>query len=187
MSMTDSVRTETEQKMAKSIDNLKREFSRVRTGRATPSLLEGVTVEYYGSPMQISQVASISVPEARLMIVQPWEKTMLPAIEKAIMSSDLGLNPQNDGNLIRLPIPALTEERRKELFKNCRKLSEDAKVAIRNIRRDGNDKLKKAEKAKEITQDEQKKALDDIQKLTDGFIASVDELLASKEKDIMEV
>jgi ribosome recycling factor len=185
--MTDSVRTETEQRMAKSIDNLKREFSRVRTGRATPSLLEGVTVEYYGSPAPVNQVASISIPEARLIVIQPWEKTMLPAIEKAIQSSDLGLNPQSDGNLIRLPIPALTEERRKELCKNCRRLSEDTKVAIRNIRRDSNDRLKKAEKAKEITQDEQKMALDEIQNLTDSFIGSVDELLASKEKEIMEV
>ncbi len=173
--------------MEKTVESLKRDFSRVRTGRASPSLLDGITVDYYGSPMPINQVANISVPEARMLVIQPWEKSMIGPIEKAIQSSDLGLNPQNDGNLIRLPIPALSEERRKELVKTSKKMSEDAKIAVRNIRRDSNEKLKKAEKDKDITQDMQKKGMDDIQKLTDEYIASIDELLSLKEKEIMEV
>jgi len=187
MSVLESVYSETNDRMSKTVDNFKKELSRIRTGRASPSLLEGITVEYYGSPMPVNQVATITIPEARLILVQPWEKNMLGPIEKAIQASDLGLNPQNDGNLIRLPIPALTEERRKELYKTCKKSSEDSKIAIRNIRRDSNDKLKKAEKDKEITQDEQKKSLDEIQKLTDTFIKAIDEQLGIKEKEIMEV
>ncbi len=173
--------------MDKTVESLKRDFSRVRTGRASPSLLEGVMVDYYGSPMPINQVANVSVPEARMLVIQPWEKTMIGPIEKAIQSSDLGLNPQNDGNLIRLPIPALSEERRKELVKTSKKMSEDAKIAVRNIRRDSNEKLKKAEKDKDITQDMQKKGMEDIQKLTDDYIANIDELLSLKEKEILEV
>jgi ribosome recycling factor len=187
MSLTESVHSETSDRMSKTVDNFKKELSRIRTGRASPTLLEGITVEYYGSPMPVNQVATITIPEARLILVQPWEKNMLGPIEKAIQASDLGLNPQNDGNLIRLPIPALNEERRKELYKNCKKISEDSKIAIRNIRRDGNEKLKKAEKDKEIAQDEQKKSLDEIQKLTDTFIKAIDEQLEIKEKEIMEV
>jgi len=187
MSLTESIHSETSDRMSKTVDNFKKELSRIRTGRASPTLLEGITVEYYGSPMPVNQVATITIPEARLILVQPWEKNMLGPIEKAIQASDLGLNPQNDGNLIRLPIPALTEERRKELYKNCKKISEDSKIAIRNIRRDENEKLKKAEKDKEITQDEQKKSLDEIQKLTDTFIKAIDEQLEIKEKEIMEV
>jgi ribosome recycling factor len=186
MGLIESNRGDTEQKMKKSIENLKKEFSRVRTGRATPALLDGITVDYYGSPMQVNQVASIAVPDARLITIQPWEKTMLAPIEKAIQASNLGLNPQNDGNLIRLPIPPLSEERRAELFKTCKKTGEESKVAIRNIRRDSNEKLKKGEKDKEITQDQEKKALDDIQKLTDKYIKEVDALLVLKEKEIME-
>jgi ribosome recycling factor len=187
MSVIDSVNSETEERMGKTVENLKKEFSRIRTGRATPSLLEGITVEYYGTPMPVNQVATITIPEARLILVQPWEKNMLGPIEKAIQASDLGLNPINDGNIIRLPIPALTEERRKELYKNCKKVSEDSKVAIRNIRRDSNEKLKKAEKDKEITQDEQKIGLDEIQELTDRFTKAIDEQLTIKEKEIMEI
>ncbi len=187
MSLTESIHSETSDRMSKTVDNFKKELSRIRTGRASPTLLEGITVEYYGSPMPVNQVATITIPEARLILVQPWEKNMLGPIEKAIQASDLGLNPQNDGNLIRLPIPALNEERRKELYKNCKKISEDSKIAIRNIRRDENEKLKKAEKDKEITQDEQKKSLDEIQKLTDTFIKAIDEQLEIKEKEIMEV
>jgi ribosome recycling factor len=137
--------------------------------------------------MAINQVANISIPDARMVVVQPWEKTMITAIERAIQQSDLGLNPQNDGNLIRLPIPPLSEERRKDLFKNCKKTGEESKVAIRNVRRDSNESVKKAEKDKDITQDESKKGMDDIQKLTDKFIKVVDELLIHKEKEIMEV
>lgn len=187
MSLTESIHSETSDRMSKTVDNFKKELSRIRTGRASPTLLEGITVEYYGSPMPVNQVATITIPEARLILVQPWEKNMLGPIEKAIQASGLGLNPQNDGNLIRLPIPALTEERRKELYKNCKKISEDSKIAIRNIRRDENEKLKKAEKDKEITQDDQKKSLDEIQKLTNMFIKAIDEQLEIKEKEIMEV
>jgi ribosome recycling factor len=187
MAAIDAIQTETEQRMSKTLDSLKRDFSRVRTGRATPSLLDGISVDYYGSPMPINQVANISIPDARMLVVQPWEKSMLGPIEKAIQASDIGLNPQNDGNLIRLPIPPLSEERRKELYKNCKKTAEESKIAVRNIRRDSNEKLKKAEKDKEITQDDQKKAMDDIQKITDKFVAAVDDQLAVKEKEIMEV
>ena len=182
-----AIRTDAEQRMQKVIESLKKDFSRIRTGRATPSLLDGVSVDYYGSPMPINQVANISVPDARMLVIQPWEKTMIVPIEKAIQTSDLGLNPQNDGNLIRLPIPPLSEERRKEIFKNCKKIGEENKIAVRNIRRDANEKMKKAEKDKLITQDEEKKGLDEIQKITDKFIKTIDELLAQKEQEVMEV
>ena len=187
MSLLATVKSDTENKMTKSIEALGREFQKVRTGRAAPDMLDGITVDYYGTPTAISQVGNISVPEARLLMVQPWEKTMLGPIEKAIQSSDLGVNPQNDGNIIRIPIPALTEERRKDLAKECKKIAEDSKVSLRNIRRDSNDALKKGEKDKEITQDEQKKAMEDVQKITDKFVKQVDELLAVKEKDVLEI
>jgi ribosome recycling factor len=183
----DLINNETNQRMQKAVESLKKDLSRIRTGRASPALLDGLTVDYYGSPMPINQIANISVPDARMIVVQPWEKNMLAPIEKAIQTSDLGLNPQNDGNQIRLPIPPLSEERRKDLFKNCKKIGEESKVAIRNIRRDSNEKLKKSEKDKEVTQDESKKGLDDIQKLTDKFIKTIDDLLVNKEKEIMEV
>jgi ribosome recycling factor len=182
-----AIRTETEQRMQKVIESFKKELSRIRTGRATPALLDGLSVDYYGSPVPVNQVANISVPDARMIVIQPWEKNMISAIEKAIQTSDLGLNPQNDGNLIRLPIPPLSEERRKDIFKNCKKIGEDNKVAIRNVRRDGNDKLKKEEKEKVITQDEEKKGLEEIQKITDRFVKTIDELLVQKEKEVMEV
>jgi ribosome recycling factor len=173
--------------MKKSIESLKKDFARIRTGRASATLLDGISVDYYGSPMPVNQVAAISIPDARMIMIQPWEKNMLSPIEKAIQTSDLGLNPMNDGNVIRLPIPPLSEERRKDLFKHCKKISEDNKVAIRNIRRDSNELLKESEKSKKITQDELKKGQDEIQKLTDKYIKSVDELLAIKEKEIMEL
>jgi ribosome recycling factor len=187
MGAVQDIVNETTVRMNKAIESLKKDLTRIRTGRATPALLDGVTVDYYGSQMAIAQVANISVPDARMVVVQPWEKSMLTAIEKAIQTSDLNLNPQNDGNLIRLPIPPLSEERRKDLFKNCKKIGEDSKVAVRNIRRDQNEKFKKAEKDKLITQDESKKGQDDVQKITDKFIKSVDDLLVVKEKEIMEV
>lgn len=187
MSALEPIIADTNQRMQKAIESLKKDLLRIRTGRATPALLDGITADYYGSPMPINQVANISVPDARMVVVQPWEKTMLKEIEKAIRTSDLGLNPQNDGNIIRLPIPPLSEERRKDLFKNCKKIGEESKVGIRNIRRDSNEKLKKDEKDKIVTQDEAKKGQDDIQKITDKFIKIVDELLAQKEKEIMEV
>ncbi len=178
---------ESDNRMKKSIEILKKDFARIRTGRASATLLDGITVEYYGSPMPVNQVAAISIPDARMIMIQPWEKNMLHPIEKAIQASDLGLNPINDGNVIRLPIPPLSEERRKELFKHCKKISEDNKVAIRNIRRDGNEQLKESEKSKKITQDELKKGQDEIQKLTDKYIKAVDDLLGVKEKEIMEL
>ena len=187
MSIEEKIHSEANERMNRSVENLKKEFSRIRTGRASASLFDGITVDYYGSPMPVNQVATITIPEARMIIVQPWEKNMLGPIEKSIQTADIGLNPQNDGNLLRVPIPALTEERRKELVKNSKKISEECKIAIRNIRRDSNDKLKKAEKDKAITQDVQKKQLDEIQKLTDKFIKTVEEQLVIKEKEIMEV
>jgi ribosome recycling factor len=179
--------TESEQRMKKSLESLKKDFARIRTGRASATLLDGITVEYYGSPMPVNQVAAISIPDARMIMIQPWEKNMLSPIEKAIQTSDLGLNPINDGNVIRLPIPPLSEERRKDLFKHCKKISEDNKVAIRNIRRDSNEQLKESEKNKKITQDDHKKGQDEIQKLTDKYIKLVDDLLLLKEKEIMEL
>jgi ribosome recycling factor len=187
MGFCETVFAETDQRMKKTIDSLKKDFSRVRTGRASTSLLEGIVVDYYGSPMPVNQIAAISIPDARLIMISPWEKSMLSPIEKAIQASDLGLNPQNDGNVIRLPIPALSEERRAELFKHCKKISEDWKVAVRNIRRDANEKMKKAEKDKQVTQDEGKKGEAEIQKLTDKYIKSIEELLIVKEKEVMEV
>lgn len=187
MGIKESINAESKDRMEKALDSFKKDLIRIRTGRASAALLEGIMVDYYGTPMPINQVANITVPEARLILIQPWEKTMLSPIEKAIQTSDLGLNPQNDGNLIRLPIPTLNEDRRKELFKHCKKLSEESKVAIRNLRRDSNEKVKKASKDKQITQDEEKKILDEIQKLTDKFIKLVDDQLAAKEKEIMEV
>jgi ribosome recycling factor len=181
------IHAESEQRMKKSIETLKKEFMRIRTGRASAALLDGITVDYYGSPMPVNQVAAISVPDARVIMIQPWEKSMISPIEKAIQASDLGLNPQSDGNVIRLPIPPLSEERRKELFKLCKKIGEDNKVAVRNIRRDGNEKLKESEKAKKITQDALKKGQDEIQKLTDKYIKVVDDTLALKEKEILEL
>lgn len=181
------IQAETKDKMQKSVESLKKELSRVRTGRATPALLDGILIDYYGTPTSISQVATVSIPDARTIAIQPWEKTMLSPIEKAIMASDLGLNPKSDGTIVRLPIPALSEQRRVELVKACKKIAEDKKVAIRNIRRDSNEKLKKAEKSKEISQDEQKQHMEEIQRLTDQYIKTVDELLVLKEKEVMEL
>jgi ribosome recycling factor len=182
-----TIHAETTQRMQKTLETLKKELSRIRTGRASPALLDGLTVDYYGSPMPINQVANISIPDARLIMVQPWEKSMLGPIEKAIQAAGLGLNPQSDGNLLRIPIPPLSEERRKDLFKNCKKTGEDNKVAVRNVRRDANEQLKAAEKSKQMTEDEAKKGHEEIQKLTDKFIKLVDDILVAKEKEIMEV
>lgn len=187
MSVISSIHSETQSKMQKALDSLKKDFSRVRTGRASAALLDGITVEYYGSPVPVNQVASISVPDPRLITIQPWEKSMIGPIEKAVQGSDLGLNPQSDGNQVRLPIPPLSEERRQDLFKSCKRIAEEKKVAIRNIRRDSNEKLKKSEKAKEITQDEQKREMGEIQKLTDEFVKAIDDQLSLKEAEIMEV
>ncbi len=176
-----------ETRMDKTIEALKHEFASVRTGRASAALLDKVMVDYYGTPTPVNQVANISVPEPRLILIAPWDKSMMGAIEKALLTSDLGLNPNNDGTTIRLAIPQLTEERRKELVKVVNKKAEDAKIAIRNIRRDANDALKKEEKAKTITEDESKEGQDKIQKLTDKKIKVIDELRDKKEKDVLEV
>lgn len=174
-------------KMDGTVTALKREFGTLRAGRASLSVLDNIQVEYYGVPTPLSQVASLSVPESRLIVIQPWESKILSDIEKAIMKSDLGLTPTNDGKLIRLVFPPLTEDRRKELVKVAKKMAEESKVAIRNIRREGNDFIKELEKEKEISEDDLKKGQEEIQKITDSFIAKIDETTAHKEKEIMEV
>ncbi|WP_223700206.1 ribosome recycling factor [Sutcliffiella deserti] len=185
--MAKQVITQTKDRMEKAIQSYSRELASIRAGRASAALLDKVTVDYYGAPTPVNQLASINVPEARLLVVQPYDKSSLGDIEKAIIRADLGLNPSNDGSVIRISIPALTEERRKELVKVVKKSSEEAKVAIRNIRRDGNDDLKKLEKSGDITEDELRGYTDDIQKQTDNFIAKVETVTKEKEKEIMEV
>lgn len=176
-----------EQGNAASLKSLKEHLGKVRTGRASVALLDGVMVDYYGTPTPIKQVANLSTPDARTIQVQAWEANLLPAIEKAIIAANLGLTPMNDGKLIRVPVPALTEERRKDLVKQCKKMAEDGKVAIRNQRRDANEALKKQEKDKAISEDEGKRAQDEIQKKTDLAVAEVDKILAEKEKEILTI
>ncbi len=177
----------TEDTMKATIEATKKEFNTVRTGRANPALLDRVFVDYYGTPTPLSQVATVTSPEARLIVIQPWVKQTLGDIERAILKSDLGLNPTNDGSVIRINFPPLTEERRKELVKVVKKQAEDMRIAVRNIRRDANDSLRKMEKEEHIPEDAIKRALDDVQALTDKYIAIIDELLQEKEKEIMEV
>ena len=176
-----------EEKMEKTLDSLTNEYASIRAGRANPHVLDKIKVDYYGSPTPIQQVGNISVPEARIIVIQPWEKSLLKAIEKAIQTSDLGINPNNDGSCIRLVFPELTEDRRKELAKDVKKKGEAAKVAIRNIRRDANDTFKKMEKNDEITEDELKEATDKIQKITDKAIEKVDKAVDNKTKEILTV
>jgi ribosome recycling factor len=176
-----------EVRMQKSIDSFKIDMSKVRTGRAHPSLLDHVRVDYYGNETPLSQVANVTVGDSRTLVITPWEKKMIPLIEKAIMTSDLGLNPSTAGELIRVPLPALTEERRKDLTKVVRAEAETAKVSVRNVRRDSNTVIKEMLKKKEIAEDEEHKLADSIQKLTDKFIAEVDQLLAAKETELMAV
>lgn len=173
--------------MEKAIDALKKELAKVRTGRASTSLLDAVRVDYYGTPTPINQVGTLTVPEPRLITIQPWEKNLIPEIEKAILKSDLGLNPSSDGQLVRIVIPPLTEDRRKEMVKMAKRMAEDAKIAIRNVRRDANENLKKLEKEKEISEDDLKRGEKEIQDGTDGFVKSVDEIVAAKEKEVMEI
>lgn len=174
-------------KMAKSVEALKNDLGSIRAGRANPAILNKIMVDYYGTPTPLNQVANISAPEPRLITVQPWEKTMVKAVEKAIMTSDLGMNPNSDGVVIRLNVPQLTEERRKDLVKQVGKKAEEYRVTLRNMRRDANDAVKKLEKAKEITEDESKKAVDDIQKATDKKMKDLETIVANKEKEVMEV
>ena len=176
-----------EDKMKSAVEHLERELKTVRAGRANPGVLDKVTVDYYGSPTPIQQVASVAVSEARTLTITPWDRTLLRAISKAILASDVGINPIDDGQTIRLNFPAPTEERRKQLAKEVSKMGEEAKVAVRNVRRDANDQLKKLEKDKAISEDELKKATDDVQKLTDKYVAKVDEKCAAKEKEIMDL
>lgn len=187
--MIKDVMTTAESKMKGVIEATKHEFSAVRTGRANPALLERVVVDYYGTPTPLTQMAGISAPDARMLLVQPWDKSQLGNIERAILKADLGLNPTNDGTVIRLAIPALTEERRKELVKVIHKEAEEKRVAVRNVRRDANEQLKKLEKDKDskLSEDDIKKALDDMQKLTNKYITEIDHLVEIKEKEIMEV
>ncbi|MDP3110936.1 MAG: ribosome recycling factor [Thermodesulfovibrionales bacterium] len=175
------------EKMDSAIEALKKEFSAIRTGRASLALLDGIKVDYYGTPTPLQQLASLSIPESRQIAIQPWEQKIISEIEKAIMKSDLGLTPSNDGKVIRINIPALTEERRKQLVKVAKKNAEDSKIAVRNIRRDTNEEIKKLEKEKHLSEDNTKKSLDEIQKLTDTYIKKIDEILMHKEKEIMEV
>ncbi|MDO9450646.1 MAG: ribosome recycling factor [Rugosibacter sp.] len=177
----------TEQKMQKSLESLQADLAKVRTGRAHTGILDHVQVDYYGSPMPINQVANITLLDARTIGVQPWEKPMVPKVEKAIRDADLGLNPATQGDVIRVPMPALTEERRRDLIKVVKHEGENAKIAIRNLRRDANTHLKDALKSKEISEDDERRAQDDIQKLTDRSVLEVDKLLADKEKDLMAV
>ena len=173
--------------MAKALESFKRDLSKVRTGRASLSLLDDIKVDYYGTPTPLNQVGSMAVPEPRLITIQPWEKNLIGEIEKAILKADLGLNPSSDGQVIRLVFPPLTEERRREMVKQVKRMGEDAKVGIRSVRREANDTLKKLEKDKDITEDEQKRGEKEIQDLTDDYVARVDKVIEEKEKDLMEI
>ncbi|EIT85109.1 ribosome recycling factor [Fictibacillus macauensis ZFHKF-1] len=185
--MAKEILANAQERMKKGISAFQRELTSVRAGRANPSLLDRITVDYYGAATPLNQMAGITVPEARLLVIQPYDKTVLGDIEKAIQKSDLGLTTSNDGQIIRIAIPALTEERRKELVKLVKKYGEEAKVALRNVRRDANDELKKAEKDGEITEDELRRYTEDVQKLTDKHISEVDQVATNKEQEIMEV
>lgn len=185
--MINDIKKDAAERMKKSIDALRHELAKIRTGRAHTSLLDHIHVDYYGSQVPLSQVAKINVEDARTLSVTPWEKPMVQVIEKAILTSDLGLNPATSGTVIRVPMPALTEERRRELAKVVRHEGENARVAVRNIRRDANADLKGLVKEKEVSEDEERRAQDEIQKLTDKYIAEIDQVVAQKEKDLMEL
>jgi ribosome recycling factor len=185
--MIPELKKNTEQKMQKSVEALKTNLGKVRTGRAHAGLLDHVMVDYYGNPTPVNQVANVSLIDARTIGVQPWEKPMIAKIEKAIRDSDLGLNPSTMGDVVRVPMPMLTEERRKDLIKVVRGEAEEARIAIRNLRRDANNSLKEAVKAKEVSEDDERRAQDDVQKLTDRYIAEADKLLAQKEQELMQI
>jgi len=171
--------------MSKAVEHLQHQLARVRTGRASVAMLDGIRVNHYGTPTPLQQVGSVSIPEPRLIVIQPWERSMLVEIEKAIKASDLGLNPTNDGAVIRIPIPPLTEERRKEIVKSCWKMAEEAKVAVRQVRRDALDHLKKAEKDEGFSEDDRRRAEEDIQRMTDRFVKEIDQIASRKENEIM--
>ncbi|RQW06362.1 ribosome recycling factor [candidate division KSB1 bacterium] len=181
----EKIKKDAKERMEKAVEVVRGEFTKLRTGKATPALLDNVKIDYYGSIMPIKQVANISAPEPRLLVIQPWERRLLNDIEKAIQKADLGFNPSNDGIVIRIPIPQLTEERRKDLVKIAKKHAEDGKIAIRNVRRDANEKLKLAEKAAEVSEDQMHDGQNDVQKLTDDYVKKIDEILDIKEKEIM--
>lgn len=185
--MVNEILDDVQKDMHKTLDSLNRELGRLRTGRANLAILDGVKVEYYGTPTPLNQVASLHVPDARLIVIKPWEKSVVPAIEKAIQQADLGLNPTTDGEVVRLPIPPLTEERRRDLVKMAKKTGEEYKVQIRKIRRDANEMLKQFQKDKEISEDDMHRGLDKVQKVTDEHVKKVDDVMAEKEKEIMEV
>jgi ribosome recycling factor len=185
--MLDKTYKETKERMDKTLDAISREFGTVRTGKASPHLLDTVKVDAYGSTMPLNQLATVTVPEARLLVVQAFDKSTVGDIVKAIQKADLGLNPAVDGQIIRLPVPPLNEERRKELVKHCKHLAEEGRVSVRNIRRDANDLIKKAEKASDISEDQSKDGLDEVQKITDEYVKKIDEMLERKEKEVMEV
>jgi ribosome recycling factor len=182
-----NVISSSEERMKKTIASLKDGFASLRTGRASAALFDKIKVDYYGDKSPLNQVATISIPEARLIVIQPWDKGLIGEIEKAVRSSELSLNPSNDGKVIRISIPPLTEERRKELVKLAKSQAEQSRVAVRNIRRDGNEELKKSLKDKELTEDEESRASEELQKLTDGYIKKIDQVLDEKEKEILEV
>lgn len=185
--MSDEVISRTRKGMDRAIEALRKDFSKVRTGRASVALFDDIRVDYYGTPTPLNQIATLNIPEPRLITISPWERKLLPEIEKAILKSDLGLNPSSDGQLVRISIPALTEDRRKEMVKTIKRFGEETKIAIRNARRDANEALKKLEKDKEISEDQLKRAEKDVQDLTDAFIKKTDEVVAIKEKEIMEI
>ncbi len=185
--MIDDIYTDLESGMKNAVEALRREFSRVRTGKATPALLEGIRVDYYGASTPLNQVANLAAPDGRLLTITPWDASLLPDIEKAIIKSDLGLTPGNDGKIIRIAIPPLTEERRKELVRQVKRMAEDGRVGLRQQRRDANDILKEMEKEKDISEDEQHRGQDKVQKITDDYVKKVEELLDAKEKEIMEI
>jgi ribosome recycling factor len=185
--MSDDIKQDAEVRMQKAVESLRHEMSKIRTGRASPALLDHVRVDYYGNPTPLNQVANVTVSDARMLSVVPFEKTMMPVIEKAILNSDLGLNPSPSGNMIRVPMPPLSEERRKEMIKVVRAEAEQGRVSIRNVRRDANQQLKDYVKEKLISEDEERRANDAVQKLTDKFIAEMDAFLVNKEKELMEI
>ena len=185
--MVKDILKQTTERMSKAVEHVSLEFNKIRTGKASVALLEGIKVEYYGNPTPLNQVATLNTPDFHTITIQPWDKTIIGAIDKAVLNANLGLNPISDGNIVRVPIPPLNEERRKELVKLVKKLSEDGRISVRNIRRDEIEKLKKTEKEEHISEDDRKNGEQEIQKLTDKYIKEIDNLLAKKEKEIMEV